>query len=240
MKNTIGDDFQQETKYRRDGIPGGGMRGPSPEVYKTYPDAEAAPLPRGGDMPEARLFEVLARRRSVRRFSTAPVSLEQLSMLLWSFNGVTADMGRYQFRTAPSAGALYPVETYCVSNNVDGLAPGVYHHNIPAWRLELVRGGAQGRNMADACMRQRMCEAAAVVFAWTAVVERCKWKYLQRAYRYMYLDAGHAGAHLHLAAEALGMGCCMIGAFFDDEVNAVLGVDGDEETILYVAAVGAI
>jgi SagB-type dehydrogenase family enzyme len=78
-----------------------------------------------------------------------------------------------------------------------------------------------------------------VVFVWTAVVQRCKWKYLERGYRYMYLDAGHAGAHLHLAAESLDLGCCMIGAFFDDEINAILGVDGEEETVLYVAAVGA-
>jgi SagB-type dehydrogenase family enzyme len=83
-----------------------------------------------------------------------------------------------------------------------------------------------------------MAAQAAVVFAWAAVVDRAKQRYGERAYRYIYMDAGHAGQNLHLAATALGLGCCAIGAFFDDEVNAILGLDGLEETAVYLSVVG--
>lgn len=240
MERGNGDAWQQETKYYRDTKFGGAMKGSQPGVYKVYPDAAAVALPEPA--PEGRggsLWEALASRRSGRKYSGEPLSIEDLSLLLWSFNGVTADFGGYQFRSAPSAGALYPIETYIAANDISGVEPGAYHHNIPDWRLELVREGPQGANLAGACLSQKMCERAPVVFIWTAVAERSKWKYRQRAWRYIYLDAGHIGANLHIAAEALGLSCCMIGAFFDDEVNAIIGADGDEETVVYLASVGA-
>ncbi len=85
-----------------------------------------------------------------------------------------------------------------------------------------------------------MAKEAAVVFVWTAVVERTKWKYRERGYRYLYLDAGHIGQNLYLAAASLRLGCCTIGAFYDDEVNQLIGVDGKEETAIYLGAVGHI
>ena len=239
MPERIGDCFQEQTKYSINGIPSGAMRGPQPEAYKAYPGAQRAALPNPVIRPGASLWDILAARRSHRKFADRDLPLDDLSLLLWSFNGITARAGKYDFRTAPSAGALYPVETYVVANSVAGLDAGVWHHNIPNWELELVRGGFQGGNLSYACLSQKMCETAPAVFVWTGVVQRCKWKYLERGYRYIYLDCGHAGAHLHLAAEALGLGCCMIGAFFDDEVNAIIGADGEEETALYIAAVGA-
>jgi SagB-type dehydrogenase family enzyme len=83
-----------------------------------------------------------------------------------------------------------------------------------------------------------MVMESAVVFIWTAVVARSKWKYGERAYRYIYMDAGHIGQNLYLAAVALGLGCCTIGAFFDDEVNEILNVDGTEETAVYMGIAG--
>ena len=83
-----------------------------------------------------------------------------------------------------------------------------------------------------------MLENAALAFIWTAVIERSKWKYRERAYRYIYMDAGHIGQNAYLAAEALGLGCCAVGAFFDDEVNAVIGVDGENETAVYLCSIG--
>lgn len=238
MSDGIGESFQQETKYLRTSLQLGGMRGSEPEVYKRYPDAPHVALPAPAVPAGGSLWDALSARRSVRRYEDAPISLETLSLLLWSFNGVTARAGRYEFRTAPSAGALYPIETYLIVNNIEGVEPAAYHHNIPDWCLERVREGAQGRNLVEACLMQKMCATSAVTFVWTAIIQRSSWKYAQRAYRYIYLDAGHIGAHLHLAAESLDLGCCMIGAFFDEEVNAILGVDGEEETCLYMAAVG--
>jgi SagB-type dehydrogenase family enzyme len=85
-----------------------------------------------------------------------------------------------------------------------------------------------------------MVEKASVNWLWTAVTQRTFWKYGQRGTRYIYLDAGHAGQNLYLAAAALGLGCCAIGAFFDDEINSLLGVDGENETIVYMASVGRV
>jgi len=152
--------------------------------------------------------------------------------------GVTAERGGHRLRTAPSAGALYPVETCLHARNVEGLGPGIYRFRPESFDLELLRDRACPAELTEAALGQGMAGRAAVTFIWSAVIARCRWKYRQRAYRYIYLDAGHIAQNLALAAEAYGLGCCMIGAFFDDRVNALIGVDGMDETALYLAAVG--
>lgn len=238
MSKGIGDKFQQETKYYPDSVPG---RGPAqtaePELYKTYPGARKIALPEPVD-PGASLHEVIKTRRSVRRYADKPMTLQQLSYLLWASAGIERRERGYEFRTAPSAGALYPIETYLVVNNVEGLTSGLYHYSIQDHSLEEISPGDLGEAMAEAALGQKMCARAAVVFAWTAVVPRTRWKYAQRAYRYIYLDAGHVAGNLTLAAVGLGLGTCQIGALFDDEVNRLLGVDGIEETIVYMSSVG--
>jgi SagB-type dehydrogenase family enzyme len=141
-------------------------------------------------------------------------------------------------RAAPSAGALYPIETYVVVNAVSGIEPGVYHYGPERHELDLIRVGDFGPEFARAALDQRMAARASVVFAWTAVFERSKWKYKQRAYRYVYLDAGHIAQNVALAAVALGLGSCQIAAIYDDEANALLQVDGSSESTLYMTVVG--
>ena len=97
---------------------------------------------------------------------------------------------------------------------------------------------AHARPVVPAALGQEMCAEAAAVFVWTAVFARSKWKYAQRAYRYIYLDAGHIAENLALAAVSLGLGTCPIGALFDDEVNKLLAVDGIEESVVYMSVVG--
>lgn len=236
----IGNAYQRETKYVRGRLPGRSADPlPAPDTYKRYPDAlEVIDLPGPKKTHGMGLWQVIAERRSIREYSAQPLSLEELTQLLWATQGITARDFGFEFRAAPSAGALYPCETYLVVNRVRNLEPGVYHYVVAEAKLELLRRGDFARDIAAACLDQQMCASAAVVFAWTAIPARSRWKYGERAYRYMYLDAGHIGGQLHLAAVALGLGCCAIGAFFDDEVNAVLGVDGEEETILYLSSVG--
>ena len=118
------------------------------------------------------------------------------------------------------------------------MPPGIYHYSIADHRLELVRKGALGEELARAALDQGMCARAPAVLIWTAVFERCRWKYGERAYRYVYLDAGHVAQNLSLAAVSLGLGSCQIAATFDDEVNELLGVDGEEESVLYMSVVG--
>ena len=239
MAEGIGDRFQGETKYIRDKLPAGYLDwGKKPGPYKAYPDAPKVKLPKpagAGGMP---IWEAVGKRRSVRDFRSSPLSATDLSQLLWASQGVTRVMGEYALRSAPSAGALYPVETYLSVQMVEGIEAGIYHYGVREHELDLLRTGDFRAAVAEAALDQGFLAEAAVVFAWTAVFARSKWKYKERAYRYVYLDAGHIAQNVALAAVALGLGSCQIAALYDDEVNAVLGVDGKEESILYMTALG--
>ena len=153
---------------------------------------------------------------------------------------MTGRAGPNVLRAAPSAGALYPIENYLVVNRVSGLEPGLYHYGVEGNELHLVKAGDMGRETARAALGQNMCEEASVVFIWTAVFARSRWKYKQRGYRYVYLDAGHICSQLSLAAVDQGLGSCAMAAFYDDEVNRLLGVDGKEESALYLCSVGKV
>jgi len=238
-KDGIGDSFQQETKYRRDHLPGGKLEwAAKPETYKRYPSTPKIPLslPQTGDgVP---LWNVLNRRRSERHYQDTSLQEAQLSQLLWAAQGITQESRGYGFRTAPSAGALYPVETYLAIHAVEGIAPGVYHYAVENHELEQLKAGDFRSEIAQAALDQGMAAQANVVFIWTAVFQRSKWKYGQRAYRYVYLDAGHIAGNLALAAVALGLGSCQIAALYDGEANELLGVDGVEESTIYMTTVG--
>jgi len=235
----IGDRFQQETKYRPDKVERGAIRWTArPEPYKTYPDSVKVVLPSLEADNHMTLDETLNERKSVRRFRAEPIPLAQLSYLIWASTGIQRTEQGYEFRTAPSAGALYPIETYIVANKVRDLEPGVYHYGIRNHELERVRSGDLRRPIVAAALGQEMCAEAAAVFVWTAMFARARWKYAQRAYRYIYLDAGHVAENLALAAVSLGLGACQIGALFDDEVNKLLDVDGAEESVVYMSVVG--
>ncbi|MBW2306860.1 MAG: SagB/ThcOx family dehydrogenase [Deltaproteobacteria bacterium] len=236
----IGDRYQEETRYDRSGMGGRGLDWASkPSPFKTYPDCiRRVPIPELSKEEEISLWNVLAERRSLRNFTLQSLDYPVLARLLWATQGVTRREGSSLLRTAPSAGALYPIETYIVINRVEDLSPGVYHLDIGGWNLELMREGSFGQPLAAAALHQDMLEAAATVLVWTAVVARSAWKYSHRAYRYLYMDAGHIGQNLYLAATALKLGCCTVGAFFDAEINDILGVDGKEEFAVYMGAVG--
>jgi SagB-type dehydrogenase family enzyme len=127
-----------------------------------------------------------------------------------------------------------------IANDVSKLERGVYHYSVRAHKLDELQRGDLRRQITQAALGQDMCATAAAVFVWSAVFERCKWKYGQRAYRYVYLDAGHIAENLALAAVSLNLGSCEIGALFDDEVNAILGIDGEQESTILMAVVGVL
>jgi len=239
MAEGMGDRYQQRTKYHRARMERDDAGWVAiPETYKEYPRARQTELPPPAAKSAALLDDVFRRRRSIRRFSRQPVDLDQISYLLWASTGTQRKQGGYEFRTTPSAGALYPIETYLVANNVEGLDRGVYHYSVRKHLLEQIRAGDHASDIAAAALGQGMCAEAAVVFVWTGVFGRSKWKYGQRAYRYVYLDAGHIGHALALAAVGLGLGSCQVGALYDDDVNRLLGVDGVEESVVYMSVVG--
>jgi len=235
----IGREFQEKTKYVRGKIPEGfygTKKGPAP--FKTYAGAPAVSLPpptTGGGMP---VWEALKKRRSARDYAGAPLSADELSQLLWASTGATQQYGGYLLRTAPSAGALFPIETYVQVKDVSEIAGGIYHYGVRDHTLSLVREGDLSAGLAEAALGQMMVADAGAVFLWTAVFGRSAVKYLERAWRYVYLDAAHVAQNLLLAAAALGLAACPIAALYDDEVNEILGVDGADESILYMASVG--
>lgn len=235
----IGDAFQAETKYIRGQLKGGPLFwAPRPKLYKTYPNSPTFNLPPAQKNDGLPLWETIQKRRSQRYFSSKPLTLNQLSQLLWACQGITYQENRFAFRAAPSAGALYPVETYLVINRVVSLEPGLYHYQILHHQLEQLKTGDFSQEITAAALNQDMAGEAAVVFIWTGIFARSKWKYGQRAYRYVYLDAGHIAQNLALAAVSLGLGSCPIAAFYDEEVNQLLNVDGQEESVLYLSVVG--
>lgn len=184
------------------------------------------------------LDTTLKQRKSIRSFAQRPLDEKHLAYLLWASTGVQRQERNYAFRTAPSAGALYPLETYLVLHRVTGIPSGVYHYSIQRHQLEELSRGDFQHQIAQATLGQTMSRDAAVVMIWTAIFQRCKWKYRQRAYRYVYLDAGHVAQNLALTATSLNLGSCQIGAFYDEEVNALLGIDGSEESTIYLSAIG--
>ena len=236
----IGDLYHQETKYCREAMPRGGLDwAHQPSPYKEFPYLlkrfEIRPLDPQDGRP---IWEVIAQRRSIREFSRQSITFSELSQLVWATQGITSRAWGFDFRATPSAGALYPIETYIVVNRVEEISPGIYHCNVKEAKLSLLKEGHFGSDLCQAGLSQEMLEEAACVFIWTAIVERSKWKYRERAYRYIYMDVGHIGQNLYLAATALNLGCCTVGAFFDEEVDRLIGVDGKEEISVYLGAVG--
>lgn len=239
MKETIGDLFQQETKYIRGELSGRPLLWHNkPKFYKQYPEAPKTKLATAAAEGGTSLWTVIGKRRSVRSFRDSPLSKQDLSQLLWATQGITKRDRGFEFRTCPSAGALYPVETYLFVHNVEDIEAGIYHYNIPHHNLEQLRKGDFRLEIAQAALDQDMAFGADVVFVWTALFARAKWKYEQRAYRYVYLDAGHIAQNLALAAVGLNLGSCQIAALYDEEVNSLLAIDGKEESVLYMSVVG--
>jgi SagB-type dehydrogenase family enzyme len=143
-------------------------------------------------------------------------------------------------RAAASAGALYPNDTFLVVNAVQDVPVCLAFYEVMDHRLCVLAEGDFSQEIGRAALGQDFCARAAVVLVWAAVVARCAWKYSDRAYRYIYMDAGHLGAHAQLAATALGLGSVNVGAFFDDEVARLFGLDGQQRIAVYLTAVGRV
>ena len=187
--------------------------------------------------------QALNSRRSVRRYTPEPLSPAQVSQLLWAAYGITLPIPagpgflRGGMRTAPSAGALYPLELYLVAGNVTGLEPGVWHYRSETNELELIRKGDCREELCTPAVGQGGRNAP-VVIGYSAIYERTTGKYGARGRdRYVCMDAGHSSENLCLQAVALGLGTCAIGAFHDDEVRLCLGMTRSEVP-LYLFPVG--
>jgi len=192
------------------------------------------------DLPRPRLDgglsveRAIAQRRTVREFAPAPLSLAQVGQLLWAAQGITRDDGR---RTAPSAGARYPLQVYLVAGSVTGLTPGVYRYEPATQRLHPVAAGDRRADLASAAVGQSWIARAPAILVFGAIESRTTRKYGARGVRYVHMEAGHAAQNVLLQAESLGLAAAPVGAFRDERVAALVGLGRDERP-LYLLPVG--
>jgi SagB-type dehydrogenase family enzyme len=217
---------------------------PPPPVQKPVPpDAAIISLPapdRFDAVCSAGLLPVLRSRRSLRRYADTPLSIEELAFLLWATQGITARDGDVAtFRPVPSAGARHAFETYLYCRRVGTLAEGIYRYLplVHGLLFEFTEAGL-ARRISEACFGQRFAGQAAATFFWSVIPYRMEWRYGPAAHRVLPMDAGHVCQNLYLSAEAIGAGACAIAAYDQEALDALLRLDGEEEFVLYMAAVG--
>jgi len=214
--------------------------GSRPSLYKEYRSAERISLPPPGEFKGMHTEVAIQRRRSARKYSSQLVTLDELSRLLHNTGGINAEHWGNKLRSAPSAGALYPIEVYLLAHRVDGLQPGLYHYAVQDHVLELLRTDDLRSEIVRHGLMQEYLGEANLVLVFTAIFQRLRWKYQERSYRYALIEAGHLGQNVYLAATSMAMGACAVGAFLDDQLNAMLGVDGEDEAAIYMLSVGKI
>ncbi len=222
------------------------QRIPPPPLEQPYPaDAKLIDLPAPDSLTLGNLTvrEAIAQRRSHRRFTEEPLSLQELAYLAWATQGVHEvwRSGIAVRRTVPSAGARHPFESYLVVHRVAGLAVGLYRYLSLEHKLLLLKQDvALPTRAAAACHDQSFVAAAAVTFIWTAIPYRTEWRYALMTPKLVTLDAGHVCENLYLAAESIGAGTCAIAAYNQVALDELLEVDGEDEFAIYVAPVGKV
>jgi SagB-type dehydrogenase family enzyme len=182
--------------------------------------------------------EAIAKRRSVREYATDPITLADLSQLLWAAQGLTD--ARKRRRASPSAGALYPLEFYVVvrERGIVGLSAGIYHYSPEDQRITLVKDGDKSGELRAAALDQEVVSLAAVNIVTTAILQRTRPKYGERGLQYVYQESGHVAENVFLQAVSLGLGTVVVGAFDEEKIRSILGARPEERPI-YIQPVGA-
>jgi len=235
--------FMEMTRYDRLSRADQFQGFPAPSLEKPVPkDSRFISLPNPAEISVTplELRSAIESRRSIRQYARDPLTLQELAYLLWCTQGIVQRHEPYStFRNVPSAGGRHAFETYLQVNRLSGLEPGLYRYLAFSHRLmaiEISPGTAD--RLTEACLRQDLVRESAVTFIWSCVIYRMAWRYSERAYRLVHIDAGHVCQNLYLAAEQLGCGACAIGAFDDELMAGLLGIDGQEEFVIYCATVG--
>jgi SagB-type dehydrogenase family enzyme len=237
LKSDEWDTFETLGTDQQRGVPPPRFEKPSPPNAPQF-DLVSPSEFTSGTMP---LLEVINKRRSRRKYTSEELTLEELSFLLWSCQGIEKVANEVRaFRTVPSAGCRHPFETYVLVNRVQGLAPGLYRY-LPVENRLCLLNAAPGitAEIHAASGNQYVLESAAT-FVWTVIPYRSEWRYLHHAHRVILMDIGHACQNLYLAAESIGCGTCALGAYDQKRMDAALGVDGEDEFTIYMAPVGRV
>lgn len=220
------------------------LKVPFPPLQKEYPeDTLTVDLnpPEGLNLGKMPLIDAINERRSHRVFNEKPLTMEELSFLLWTTQGVHEIIrnGSATRRTVPSGGSRHPFETYLIVFGVEGLSTGIYRYLPLEHKLIHVKSAEElEERLVEACMKQVFIGKSAVAFAWTTVPYRTEWSYDKVSHKIIAIDAGHLCQNLYLSCVSLGIGCCAVGAYFQEKMDELLGVDGKEEFTVYMAAVG--
>lgn len=185
------------------------------------------------------LKDAISNRHTKRKYKDEPLTLEELSFLLWATQGVRRIANGRVFRNVPSAGCRHPFETYVAVFNVEGLDEGIYRYLPLSNQLTLISKPEDFKSkMNTAANGQVFASNGAVNFIWTAIPYRTEWRYSYGSHKPIVLDAGHVCQNLYLACEAIDAGTCAIGSYDQDLANELLGVDGEEEFVIYMSPVG--
>jgi SagB-type dehydrogenase family enzyme len=217
---------------------------PEPPLQKPHDAAaDLVSLPQAGPAVLKRrdLYTCMKNRRSRRSWSSAPLSLEEISFLLWATQGVEEILGDgyATLRSVPSAGARHAFETYLVVNRVNDIRPGVYRYLPLSHQLVFLFADDDVRpGLLRATFGQKFVAEAPAVFVWSCIPYRGEWRYTIAAHKVMLLDAGHVCQNLYLACEAVGAATCAIGAYDQEAMDALLSLDGGDEFVVYLAPVG--
>ncbi len=229
-------------EFHRSTYPGRntGQGGPMPQFFKEYKHAPSFELPREIKKRNVSVEKAIMNRRSRRKFKPDPLTIDEISDILYFTYGSTAvvpayglGIEKFPLRAAPSAGALAPIELYPVLlSPPEDLKKGIYHYNVLKHSLEFIIEGDVKDLLIEACLGQHFVGEAPFAVIFTAVYSRSKWRYGLRAYRYIHLDCGFAAENLYLIAESLGLGTVAIGAFDDEKISVLLQLSDDELPML--------
>ncbi len=221
----------------------------APPAQKPYP-AEAKRLdliaPAEFKVGTVSVQEAVRNRRSRRDYTESPFSLEELSYLLWATQGLSKtgldEKGKpVQFKSVPSGGARHPFETYLLINRVAGVAPGIYRYLPQEHQLLLIKeDAALDKQITASCYGQAFIGSSAAVFVWAAIPARTEWHYGSIAQKLIAIEAGHLCQNLYLAAESIHSGVCAVMGYDQARMDALLGLDGKEEFVIYLAATGKV
>ena len=193
-------------------------------MQKTNGDIIQLPVPKL--QSETSVEEALNKRRSIRNYTKKPLSLEEVSQILWAAQGITEK--NYGLRTSPSAGALYPLEVYLVTANVKDISEGIYKYNPLNHSIKKIDNGYKRVEISNASLKQEAIGECSALVIITAIYERTSVKYGDRAERYVHMEVGHAGQNIYLQAVSLGIGTVMMGAFHDDALKKTLKLPANE------------
>jgi SagB-type dehydrogenase family enzyme len=212
-------------------------------VFKDYDKNKLIKLKNFGDLKikEKSFSEIIVSRRSRRKYTNKAMSLEELSYLLYTNNGITAQTNERYLRAAPSGGNRHTIETYLIIQNVKGIEKGIYRY-IPLENAIVFEKNIENiENITSNASRdQKWIKKSSVIFVWTTAPYKCEWRYQEKAHKLILLDAGHICQNLYLACEAIGLGTCAIAAYHQKPMDDLIGVDGNDEFVVYLAPVGSL